>query len=60
MHNICSGYVTQVSEPWPMGLLFFLTGLCPFSELWPFEKNPESCQQNTAKTIEARALKFEE
>ena len=29
LHNhlhVCSGYVTQVSEPWPMGLLF-----CPFS-----------------------------
>ena len=21
--HVCSGYVTQVSEPWPVGLLFF-------------------------------------
>ena len=24
LHNICSGYVTQVSESWPVGLLFLL------------------------------------
>ena len=24
LHNICSGYVTQVSDLWPVGLLFFL------------------------------------
>ena len=26
LHNIhiCSGYVTQVSDPWPVGLVFFL------------------------------------
>ena len=31
------------------------------SELWPFEKIwMESCQQTVSKTIEARALKFEE
>ena len=32
---------------------FFLTGLCPFSELWPFEKIwMQSCLQNISKTIE--------
>ena len=42
---------------------FFLTGLSPFSELWPFEKIwMQSCQQNISKTIEAeaRALKLDE
>ena len=40
---------------------FFLTGLCPFSELWPFEKIwIQSCQQNISKPIEARALKLDE
>ena len=35
--------------------------LCPFPELWPFEGIwMKSCQQNISKTIEARALKFEE
>ena len=24
--HVCSGYVTQVSEPWPVGLLFILKG----------------------------------
>ena len=39
---------------------FFLTGSCPFSELWPFEKIwMQSCQQNISKTIEARALKLD-
>ena len=33
----------------------------PFPELWPFEKIwMESFQQAISKTIEARALKFEE
>ena len=37
---------------------FFLSGLCPFPELWPFEKIwMNSCQQNISKAIEARALK---
>ena len=58
---VCSGYVTQVSEPWPVGLLFFLTGLYPFSKLWPFEKIwMQSCQQNISKTIEATVLKLDE
>ena len=40
---------------------FFLLGLCPFPELLPFEKIwMTSCQQIISKTIEARALKFEE
>ena len=40
---------------------FFLTGLCPFSELWPFEKiGMQSCQQSISKTIEARALKLDD
>ena len=40
---------------------FFLTGLCPFSELWPFEKIwMQSFQQNISKTIKARALKLDE
>ena len=40
---------------------FFLTGLCLFPELWPFEKIwMKSCQQNISKTIEVGALKFEE
>ena len=42
-------------------IFFFLTGLRPFSELWPFEKiRMQSCQQNISKTIEARALKLDE
>ena len=37
---------------------FFLSGLCPFPELWPFEKIwMNSCQQNISKAFEARALK---
>ena len=38
---------------------FFLpTGLCPFPELWLFEKIwIQSCQQNISKTIQARAMK---
>ena len=41
--------------------VFFLTGLCPFSELLPFEKIwMQSCQQNISTTIEARALKLDE
>ena len=41
--------------------IFFLTGLCPISELWPFEKIwMQSCQQNISKTIKARALKLNE
>ena len=40
---------------------FFLTGLCTFSELWPFEKIwMQSCQQNISKTIAARAMKLHE
>ena len=40
---------------------FFLTGLCPFPELWPFEKIwMQSCQENISKTVEARALKLDE
>ena len=40
---------------------FFLSGLCLFPELWPFEKiRMESCQQTISKTIEARLLKFED
>ena len=36
----------------------FLSGLCPFPELWPFEKIwMNSCQQNISKAIEPRALK---
>ena len=39
-------------------MFFFLSGLCPFPELWPFEKIwMTSCQQNISKAIEARALK---
>ena len=35
LQNICSGYVTQVSEPWPVGLLFgkdllALLAICSF------------------------------
>ena len=42
-------------------VFFVLTGLCLFSELWPFEKIwMQSCQQNISKTIEARALKLGE
>ena len=42
-------------------IFFFLTGLCSFSELWPFEKiRMQSCQQNISKSIEARALKLDE
>ena len=40
---------------------FFSTGLCPFPELWPFEKIwMQSCQQNISKTIEAKTLKLDE
>ena len=40
---------------------FFLSGLCPFPELWPFEKIwMESCQQTISKPMKARALKFKE
>ena len=40
---------------------FSPSGLCPFPELWPFEKMwMESFQQAISKIIEARALKFEE
>ena len=36
---------------------FILSRLCPFPELWPFEKIwMKSCQQNILKTIKARAL----
>ena len=40
---------------------FYLSSrLCPFPELWPFEKIwIKSFQQNISKTIEARALKFD-
>ena len=38
---------------------YFLLGLCPFPELWPFEKIwKESCQNIIAKIGEAKALKF--
>ena len=30
--HVCSGYVTQVSEPWPVGLLFRLGGACLTSD----------------------------
>ena len=36
LHNICRGYVTQVSEPWPVGLLFVFS---PILELFPFLEN---------------------
>ena len=37
---------------------FSPSGLCPFPELWPFEKIcMKSCQQNISKAIEARVLK---
>ena len=40
---------------------FFLSGLCPVPELWPFEKIwMKSCRQNISKHIKAKALKFEE
>ena len=40
---------------------FFLTGLCPFSVLWPFEEIwMQSCQQNISRTVEPRALKLDE
>ena len=26
--HVCSGYVTQVSEPWPVGLLFLFLSKC--------------------------------
>ena len=40
--------------------VFFSKGLCPFPELWPFEKiRMQSCQQNISKTIKARALKLD-
>ena len=42
-------------------IFFFSTGLCPFPELWPFEKIwMQTCQQNISKTIKARALKLDE
>ena len=42
-------------------IFFFLSGLCPFPELWPIEKIlMKSGQQNIPKPIEASALKFEE
>ena len=48
-----------MSELWPVGLLFSLSGLCSFPELWPFEKIwMNSCQQNISKAIEARDLKL--
>ena len=38
----------------------FLTGLCPFSELWPFEKNMYAIlSAKYLKTIKARALKLD-
>ena len=41
--------------------VFLSSGLCPFSELWPFDKiGIKSFQQNISKTIEARALKHGE
>ena len=41
--------------------LFLPSGLCPFPELWLFEKIwMKSCQQNISKAIEARALKHGE
>ena len=40
---------------------FFFLGLSPFPELWPFEKIwMKSFEQNISKSIDARALKFEE
>ena len=43
------------------GPLIFLSRLCPFPELWAFEKIwMKSCQQNISKTVEARVLKFKE
>ena len=40
---------------------FLPSGLCSFSELWPFEEIwIESCQQSISKTIEARAMEFKE
>ena len=38
----------------------FLTGLCRFSELQPFEKIwMQTCQKNISKSIEARSLKLD-
>ena len=37
----------------------FLSGLCPFPELWPFDKIwMKFCQHNISKTTEARPLKL--
>ena len=39
-------------------MYFFPSGLCPFPELWPFEKSmDEILPANISKAIEARALK---
>ena len=34
LHNICSGYVTQVSEPWPVGLLFSFCSNQGLKRMW--------------------------
>ena len=42
-------------------VFFFPLGLCPFPELWPFEKNmDEILSAKYLKTIDARALKPDE
>ena len=34
--HVCSGYVTQVSEPWPVGLLFYsnIITFCESHQNW--------------------------
>ena len=61
MHSITLELLIWIPHEKIADMFFFLTGLCPFSELWPFEKIwMQSCQQNISKTIEARALKLDE
>ena len=44
---MCSGYVTQVSEPWPVGLLFYyikVTTVVPYSVILFVERGPDNVE----------------
>ena len=51
--HICSGYFTQVSEPWPVGLLFF--------EYFAFIQNFVLCHHRGAEAANfQQKMKFSE
>ena len=62
--HICSGYVTQVSDPWPVGLLFLFI---PENRIWHFMQPMETiCMKfqnlfprtNKKKYLKCRLLQF--